>query len=190
MTQKEFVIEFFKNNPNRNIKHPEVVNWLTKEWLVRTDEVFRNPDRAIRMLAQDGFLQKISKGIYRYDPKYVVQRKLKDFTQVQKEEIIKRDNYRCVMCGNGLAEGIELHVGYIKPKDFGGKAVIENGQTLCAQHNFEKKTHTQTETGKKMFIRLYELSKSLGDNETKNFCSEILEVFEKNGVNGHIVWKR
>ena len=190
LTQKELVIEFFKNNPNRDIKHPEVVDWLTEEWLARTGEVFRDPDRAIRMLAQDGFLQKISKGIYRYDPKYVVQRKLKDFTKAQKEEIMKRDNYRCVMCGKGIAEGIELHVDHIKPKDHGGKATIENGQTLCAQHNFKKKNYKQTETGKKMFIRLYELAKSLGDNETKNFCSEILEVFEKNNVNGHIVWKR
>jgi hypothetical protein len=41
-----------------------------------------------------------------------------------------------------------------------------------------------------MFIRLYELAKSLGDNETKKFCTQILKVFEKNGVNGHIVWKR
>ena len=41
-----------------------------------------------------------------------------------------------------------------------------------------------------MFINLYELSKKCNDNETMKFCSEILEVFEKNGVNGHIEWKR
>ncbi|MGP1515486.1 MAG: HNH endonuclease [Bacteroidales bacterium] len=25
-----------------------------------------------------------------------------------------------------------MHVDHIKPKEFGGKAIIENGQTLCA----------------------------------------------------------
>jgi 5-methylcytosine-specific restriction endonuclease McrA len=94
------------------------------------------------------------------------------------------------MCGNGIAEGFELCVDHIKPKDFGGKATIENGQTLCTQHNIKKKNYKQTETGKKMFIHLYELAKSLGDNETQIFCTEILEVFERNGVNGHIVWKK
>jgi len=190
LTQRELVIEFFKMNPNRDIEHPEVVDWLTEEWLKRTGDKFRDPDRAIRMLSQEGFLQKISKGIYRYDPEHIVHRELEDFTQAQKEMIMKRDNYRCVVCGKGVADGIELQVDHIKPKDFGGEATIENGQTLCAQHNFKKKNYKQTETGKKMFIRLYELAKSLGDNKTRDFCAEILEVFEKNDVNGHIVWKK
>ena len=69
-------------------------------------------------------------------------------------------------------------------------ARIENGQTLCAQHNFKKKNYKQTETGKKMFIRLYELAKSVGDQDTESFCSQILEVFEKNNMNGHIEWKK
>lgn len=190
VTQMDLVKEFFTKNPNRDIKHPEVVDWLMEQWRTRTGEVFRDPDRAIRMLAQEGFLQKISKGIYRYEPEHITHRELEDFTQSQKEEILKRDNYRCVICGKGKADGVELQVDHIKPKDLGGKATIDNGQTLCAQHNFKKKNYKQTETGKKMFIRLYELAKSLGDNKTKNFCAEILEVFEKNNVNGHIEWKK
>jgi len=71
-----------------------------------------------------------------------------------------------------------------------GKSTIENGQTLCAQHNFIKKTLNQTETGKKMFIRLYELAKSEGNEELKNFCAAILETYEKYNINGHIIWKR
>ena len=108
----------------------------------------------------------------------------------KKLEILKRDNYRCVICGRGKEDGIELQVDHIKSKDLGGKATIENGQTLCAQHNFKKKNYKQTETGKKMFIRLYELAKNIGDVETQDFCAQILEVFEKNNINGHIEWKR
>lgn len=48
----------------------------------------------------------------------------------------------------------------------------------------------QTETGKKMFIRLYELAKEQKDKELIKFTTEILEVFEKNNVNGHIEWKK
>jgi hypothetical protein len=41
-----------------------------------------------------------------------------------------------------------------------------------------------------MFIRLYGLAKSLGDEKMMRFCEEILETFEKHHVNDHIEWKR
>ena len=190
VTQKDLIIEFFTSNPNRDISHPEVVDWVVNELKKRTGEVFRDPDRSIRKLAQEGFLMKMGKGIYKYDPNHVVKRQLEDFTPAQKKLIFERDAYKCVICGRGKKEGVELHADHIKAKDFGGEATIENGQTLCAQHNFMKKNFKQTETGKKMFIRLYELAKSQEDKLLQKFCSELLEVFEKNNINGHIEWKR
>ncbi|HQF41366.1 MAG TPA: HNH endonuclease signature motif containing protein [Ignavibacteriaceae bacterium] len=188
--QEDLLIEFFKNNPNRDINHPEVVDWVTTQYKIRVGKVFRDPDRGIRKLAQSGFLIKVAKGVYKYDPSLVKQRELEDFTTAQKKIILKRDNYKCVICGRGIKDGVELHVDHIKPKDLGGKATIENGQTLCSQHNFLKKNFKQTETGKKMFIRLYELSKKEGNKELLDFCTKILEVFEENNINGHIIWKR
>jgi hypothetical protein len=41
-----------------------------------------------------------------------------------------------------------------------------------------------------MFIRLYELAKSEGNEELKKFCVDILEIYEKHNVNSHIEWKR
>ena len=122
--------------------------------------------------------------------KTVKNRELEDFTAEQKQEILKRDGYKCVICGLGRENGVELQVDHIKPKEFGGKATIENGQTLCAMHNFQKKTYNQTTTGKKMFIRLYELAKKENDERLLNFCKDILDVFEKHGINGHIEWKK
>lgn len=190
ITQKEIIIEFFKKNSNRDISHPEIVDWAVSEFKNRTGNIFRDPDRQIRQLAQSGFLIKVSKGIYRYDPNFIQNRKLEDFTANQKKQILERDGYKCVICGKGIKEGVELHVDHIKPKDFGGEATIENGQTLCSQHNFMKKNLKQTESGKKMFIRLYELAKSEENIELMEFCAQILEVFEKNNVNGHIIWNR
>jgi len=188
--QMELIMEFFRKNPNRDIKHPEVVDWVVKEYKKRTGKVFRDPDRGIRKLSQEGQLIKISKGVYKYDPKFIKIKELEDFTQKQKEEIFKRDNYRCVVCGKGIKDGIEIHADHIRPKDLGGNAAIENGQTLCAQHNFQKKNYKQTETGKKMFIRLYDLAKANKDEKLKKFCEEILEIYEKNNINGHIIWER
>src|SRR3989344_8559301 len=188
--QKDLIIEFFMQNPNRDIKHPEIVDWVVATYKERTGNVFRDPDRAIRQLAQSGFLTKIAKGVYKYDPKKAHKRELEDFTAAQKEIILKRDDYKCVICGRGKKDGVELHIDHIKPKDFGGEATIENGQTLCAQHNFIKKNLKQTETGKKMFIRLYELAKSEKNKELMKFCADVLETYERYDINGHIIWQK
>jgi 5-methylcytosine-specific restriction endonuclease McrA len=190
LVQSDLLVEFFKKNSNRDIKHPEVVDWVVDTYKKRTGKIFRDPDRAIRKLSQSGFLVKIAKGIYKYDPSKAHKRELKDFTSAQKEIILKRDGYRCVECGKSRKDGVELHVDHIKPKDFGGEAIIENGQTLCSQHNFMKKNLNQTETGKKMFIRLYELVKKEKNEKLIKFCIDILETYEKHGINGHIVWKK
>ncbi len=131
---------------------------------------------------------KSCKRIYRYDPDNTEFKDLEDFNAQQKNEIFKRDGYRCVVCGLGPADGIEIQADHIKPKELGGRAEIENGQTLCATHNFRKKHYKQTETGKKMFIRLYELAIAEGDDKLAEFCETILEQYETHGINDHIKW--
>jgi len=190
MSQADLIMEYYKKRPKREIPHPEIVDWVVTEYKKRTGKVFRDPDRAIRKLSQEGQLIKIGKGVYKYDPDFVKNKKLEDFTPRQKEEIFKRDNYRCVICGRGKADGVEIQADHIKPKELSGKAEIANGQTLCAQHNFQKKYYKQTETGKRMFIRLYELAKNNDDKELIKFCTDVLQVYEKNNINGHIVWKK
>ena len=190
LSQSALLMEYFQNNPNKAISHPEIVDWATKEYLKRTGEVFRDPDRGIRKLHQQGYLVKINKGIYKYDPSLIQKRELEDFSPETKERIFKKDDYKCVICGKGRENGVEIHADHIKPKDLGGKAIFENGQTLCSAHNFLKKNLKQTTTGKKLFIRLYELSKTSKDSNLIKFCTEILEVFEKHNINGHIEWHK
>lgn len=191
ISQLDLIMEFFKANPKRDISHPEVVDWVTSEWQKRTGKVFRDPDMGIRSLHQKGYLQKIAKGVYRYEPESVhLRQDLEDFSPALKKQILERDNYKCVICGLGKNEGVELYIDHIKPKDLGGKATLQNGQTLCARHNFLKKNLKQTETGKKMFIRMLETAKEADDKELVAFLNEVLEVYEKHNINGHIVWKK
>lgn len=189
-SQLDLLMEYFKKNSRRNIKHPEIVDWATQEWLKRTGKVFRDPDRGIRSLADRGVLIKVAKGIYKYDPDLASQKELEDFTPAQKEEIMKRDNYRCVVCGRSAKDGVELHVDHIIPRSQGGTATVENGETLCGQHNYIKKNFNQTELGKRSFIRLYELANEINDKKMQEFCRQVLEVYEKNDVDSHIIWER
>lgn len=187
---KDLLIEYFKRNPKKDMPHGPVVDWVEEKYKEIYDKKPRDTWRSIRNLHEIGFLIKVKKGIYRYDPDMIQKKELDDFTAEQKNEILKRDDFKCVICGKGNKDGVELHIDHIKPKSLGGLAEVENGQVLCAQHNFIKKKLKQTETGKKMFIRLYELAKSEKDEELKKFCADILETYERHNINGHIVWKK
>lgn len=186
---RELIIEYFKAHTNEDMPHGPVVDWVeTRKQLY--DKKPRDTWRSIRNLHETGFLIKVKKGIYRYDPGAVKQRELEDFTSEQKKQIFERDNYRCVQCGRRQDEGYELHADHRVPKDKGGKATVDNGQTLCSICNFRKKNYGQTESGKKMLIRLWEASIKIGDKKTKKFCEEVLSVYEKFDINGHIIWKK
>jgi predicted restriction endonuclease len=193
ISQTEFVREWFVKRPNRDISHEESKAGIEDEYFKITKKRFEDVDRSIRKLAQIGFLIKIKKGWYRYDPKKAKIRNLQDFSASDKKLILERDGYKCVICGKGSKEGIDLQVDHIKPKELGGNATISNGQTLCASHNFRKKISSQTETGKKMFIRLLDSVKESDDknaSKIEKFCEEILRVFEKHDIDGHIKWKK
>lgn len=190
ITQKEIVMEYFTNNLDRAIEHPEVVDWVVAEYRKRTGEVFRDPDRQIRQLHQSGFLIKVKKGVYKYDPQAVAERELEDFTQQQKQAILERGGYKCAVCGRHGGSGVELHVDHLRPKDQGGKATLNNGQVLCGEHNYRKKNFGQTEMAKKMFLNLYEKAKADGDEKVLRLCTKILTAYEEEDVNGHIEWKR
>ncbi len=138
-TISELVMQFFYANPNEDLEHGPVVDWVTEQWMETHSTPPRDPWRVIRSLHQKGFLIKVRKGVYRYDPRVVREHDLEDFTSDQKEEIFKRDNYSCVICGRGRHNGYEIHADHIVPKDLGGKAEINNGQTLCSIHNLRKK---------------------------------------------------
>jgi 5-methylcytosine-specific restriction endonuclease McrA len=189
-TIRELVQEYFQQHPNVDLPHGPVVDWVAEQWLNQGYKTPpRDPWREIRRLHQEGWLIKVRKGVYRYDPEVAGKVEMDDFTPEQKQAILERDQYRCVICGKGLADGVELHVDHIKPRHLGGRSEIENGQTLCAQCNFRKKIYKQTETGKRMFIRLLQLAEKENDEKMVEFCREVLSVYQKHGVNDHIRWE-
>lgn len=155
ITISQLVLEYFEAHPNQEIPHGPVVDWVEEQYLKLYRKKPRDTWRAIRMLHQKGLLIKVKKGLYKYSPELLEKRELFEFTPELRNAIFERDGYKCVICGRTAREGVELHVDHILPKDKGGQATFENGQTLCSICNLRKKNYNQTESGKRMFIRLW-----------------------------------
>ena len=54
-------------------------------------------------------------------------------------DIMKRDGFKCVICGATAQDGAKLHVDHILPVSKGGKTVPDNLRTLCSNCNLGKK---------------------------------------------------
>jgi 5-methylcytosine-specific restriction endonuclease McrA len=192
ISQIEFVRSYFLQRPMVIISHTQAKADLEAAYLTVMGKRLEDSDRAIRRLHGDGFLEKVAKGQYMYNPETSGKKEFDEFTQAEKNEILKRDGYKCVVCGLGRENGLDLHIDHIKPRSLGGQGTIENGQVLCAPHNFIKKNLNQTEAGKKGFIRLLELVRSTPDDpvasQLENFLLDVLGVYENHGIDGHIPW--
>lgn len=53
-------------------------------------------------------------------------------------DIMKRDGFRCTICGRGQEDGVKLHVDHIKPVSKGGETTPNNLRTLCQDCNLGK----------------------------------------------------
>jgi len=185
-TISDLIMEYFQKHPKEELEHGPVVDWVEEQYKKLYGKKPRDTWRGIRRLYQEGILIKVRKGVYKYDPDLLQNKELYEFPPYIKEEIFKRDGYKCVVCGRGREDGVEIHADHKVPLDKGGTNTIDNGQTLCSEHNFLKKNYSQTEFGKRFLIRLYKDAVEKNDKRIVDFCKEIFDVYNKYGVNSHI----
>jgi hypothetical protein len=74
---------------------------------------------------------------------HVVTQSMKDFqrslmTDSLRYDVMKRDGFRCVLCGRTANDGVKLHVDHILPVAKGGKTEKNNLRTLCEFCNLGK----------------------------------------------------
>lgn len=178
-SQRDLIKEYFTKHQNRNIRHPEIVDWATTEYKRRTGKVFRDPDRAIRKLYSDGWLIKVGKGVYKRKPGFNGTLRSAPFPEKVKKAIFERDNYRCVVCGNGRWNRYEITADHITPQYKGGPNTFENGQTLCSEHNIMKERYGTTDFLRKYSETMIKRAKKYNDKKVEALFKGILKVLKK-----------
>ncbi|MCC5890854.1 MAG: HNH endonuclease [Alkalibacterium sp.] len=78
-----------------------------------------------------------SKNISKNKNYYATQERNK-MTPSLRYEIMKRDNFRCQLCGEVASDHLSLHVDHIFPVSKGGKTEESNLRTLCEKCNIGK----------------------------------------------------
>lgn len=69
---------------------------------------------------------------------YVIKKERSKMTNAFRYKILKRDSFRCQICGSTAKDGVKLHVDHIIPVSKGGKTIKNNLRTLCDRCNLGK----------------------------------------------------
>ena len=67
-----------------------------------------------------------------------IQEERAKMTDSMRYNILRRDNFRCQICGSTASDGVKLHVDHIIPVSKGGKTIESNLRTLCDRCNLGK----------------------------------------------------
>ena len=65
-------------------------------------------------------------------------------TDSMRYDVMRRDGFRCVLCGRSAQDGATLHVDHIIPLAKGGLSEMSNLRTLCDRCNMGKSDKIET----------------------------------------------
>lgn len=105
---------------------PKGRNHYWKEQSYHYSELKRFFDYAVELKAQQ------------QTRRYQIKVERAKMTDSLRYDILKRDNFRCQICGFSAQDGVKLHVDHIIPVSKGGKTIASNLRTLCERCNMGK----------------------------------------------------
>lgn len=130
-----------KNWKERNRKKP------TTDIMVIIRCSYRSPGgRTYISNVKEYNFKKVQAAYYRYlkireeEEKYqnLVRMERNKMTSSMRYNVLKRDGFRCQICGASQEDGVTLHVDHIVPVSKGGKTEMKNLRTLCSRCNLGK----------------------------------------------------
>lgn len=70
--------------------------------------------------------------------RYHIQRERAMMSSGLRYDVLKRDGFKCQICGSTAQDGVKLHVDHIIPISKGGHTTLDNLRTLCDRCNLGK----------------------------------------------------
>lgn len=179
---RSLVLEFFRQHPKQNFSFEFIVDWFKKNYPNGSGIPQKDIQRSLYQLHQEKLLIELKNGVYKFNSKKIENVNLHEFPAHVEEAIFERDDFKCIFCGIGRKEGVEIFADHIVSKANGGNDTIDNGQTLCFEHKLLKENHSQVEAGEIFFINMYEKALSINDQKMIGFCNCIFKCFDDHNI--------
>lgn len=165
-SQSDFVFSFFVDHPNEDLTTASVVEWATDEWLRINSARLKDPDRAIRKLAELGLIQKLANGLYRYTPEHIVA--VEDRPKSKRQKLSAGEKSRsCAACGLGSAT--ETAVEPVRISDSSPATML-----LCRSHADMYRRTGALDLCTNLFTALANEARSRGDQDLIDLCNQVL----------------
>ena len=113
-------------------------------------------------------------------------------------DVMRRDGFRCQLCGAMAKDGVQLHVDHILPVSKGGKTELSNLRTLCERCNMGKRDKLETPMCEDVKAQIAAAPESLSrnaqdqarpdfyDSTLKRLKDARLEYVDKSGEGGSL----
>ena len=178
-SQTEFVMAHFKKQPNQALTLDDWTDELAQQYKKLTGYTARHFRSVARRLYADGRLERVGRGVYKYDPDVIPKPRFSRFTAKQKREIRNRDEHRCVCCGLGRAEGVRLYVDFLDPDLPDSAGHIVNGAVFCARHSPSRNNLSMMDMIMMDFNAFSERIKNEQSKAKSGFYEELTKVYKK-----------
>lgn len=123
LIEEERIARAEAKNPVLSINLLIRLRWCGANGRLKAAEQFDYSERDIERL--------LSKVDDAEDRKAAAQYERSQMTPSLRYDVMKRDGFRCQLCGRSASDGVTLEVDHIIPVSKGGKTVMSNLQTLC-----------------------------------------------------------
>lgn len=128
------IFEQFKNNNIPEFKVVIYINYSSRKGRVKK--------KKYQTYNKDQFYNKMQEYLKLRDEKklYEISSRVErsKMSESMRYDVLKRDNFRCQICGASSKDGANLQVDHIIPVSKGGKTEMNNLQTLCSRCNIGK----------------------------------------------------
>ena len=177
-SQAEFIMAHFKKHPNQALALDDWSDEVARQYKEQTGKTAYHLRAIVRRLYWDGKLERVGRGVYKYDPDAVPKRRFLRFTAKQRREIRDRDEDRCVVCGLGPIHGVRVYVDFLDP-NLPRTADIVNGAVFCARHSPSKSNLSMMDMIMMDLRAFSELAENAEGKEKPGFYEEIGEICRK-----------
>ena len=161
ITQRKFTKNWFQENGSSFVDNRVSCPELEAGWFALTGKQFRDPEKMLRSLFAEGFLERhqAKVGSYRLNKSTTAKNLAAEFSLKIRQEALDSHGLVCKVC----SEQLDVDQAYVLPRipfSQGGQPELKNAQVLCVRHALLAHMMADNKNARRIFDDILEKLKS------------------------------